>query len=885
MKKVLLLMFCALMGFALNAQVSDNFSDYTVDGKLAQQAQAMGRDYWTTWSQAPGGGEDGVIDEISGNKCLKLTYNNDQILKLNNKTTGVWELTFKFNVPAGKDGYFNVKSVFPSTVSETWAVQVYLATDEGTPGPSTPGMGIVYGGSETGVNFNFTHDTWVPVKIFMDLDSDYAEFYINDNLVHTWIYSTGSFGLSNHRFIDAFNIYPPNNATTSTFYIDDVVFASVSGEPIILHETSFDDQPNGSYVAQSYPDWWATWDNNPGTSEDALITNEQFETTPNSAKCAYGTDLVFKAGNQTTGAYMIDFDMYVPNSGSAYFNLLHIFSGSGSEWAIGVYFNTNGSNGMPVGTKVVQNNIEYSFTFPYATWFPVSMYVNLDEDVASIKINDVEILEWQFSLKESGGVGTRQLAAVDFYPPQAGSVYYIDNFVYAMEPGETFPIMEVIPEEITETADGSVITVPVVVLNSGTSMGDYASWIAFDFDPPSGSNNFTLTHCNVNAPSDGGLGYPGDLLVELGAKFSGSDLCDKIGTSITKMSYFLPADVDGNKLTFRVYGSYSDNQPGEILMEFEKIGGLITNYWNEITFPTPVLINQGTIWLSVEFFQYEGMFPIGVDNGPLKTGVNFTRRNGGAWSEFTQTEFGNFAITAEATGDVIPACWISLAGEETSGSVPAGGSKTFDVVLDPTVLEQGVYYATLMVATSDEDNLLFEIPVTFAVGISINSEMDKILVDDEPATLKPGTTTYTITVKDVEQVFIEAIPVSPSATVTGDMGTQDVTEGLNTFNFKVTAQDGVHFTDYVLEVTMEISPAISEIDNTIKLFPNPVKDYLNITSDYTIETITIYDLTGKVVKQVKQPGTSVNLSDLAVGYYMLKVTTEQGDAMHKFVKE
>jgi hypothetical protein len=79
MKKVLLLMVCALMGFALYAQVSENFSDYTVGGKIAQQAQTMGRDYWTTWSGAVGGNEDGVVAEVAGNKVGHFTFGNDQV--------------------------------------------------------------------------------------------------------------------------------------------------------------------------------------------------------------------------------------------------------------------------------------------------------------------------------------------------------------------------------------------------------------------------------------------------------------------------------------------------------------------------------------------------------------------------------------------------------------------------------------------------------------------------------------------------------------------------------------------------------------------------------------------------------------------------------------
>jgi len=281
MKKLLLSFVCVLAFAALSAQVSDNFSDYTVDGKLAQQAQAMGRDYWTTWSEAPGSSEDGVIAEIAGNKCLYLIApNNDQILKLGNKTSGEWVLTFKFYIPAGKDGYFNIKSVFPSTVSETWALQVYLGTDEG--GPSTPGFGAAYGGSTAPVPFPFAHDTWVPVKIYINLDTDVAEFYVNEIKYLTYTYSTGSFGQSNHKYIDAMNIFPPNTASTSSFYIDDIVFQDASlppPPPPIMNVTPL--------VAEAEAD---EGDTEPFTTEITVTNTGESEGTYTS-KVVYGGDV------------------------------------------------------------------------------------------------------------------------------------------------------------------------------------------------------------------------------------------------------------------------------------------------------------------------------------------------------------------------------------------------------------------------------------------------------------------------------------------------------------------------------------------------------------------------------------------------------------------
>ena len=745
MKKLLLSIVCAFTLFALSAQViSENFSDYTTGGKIAQQAQAMGRDYWTTWDNNPGGNMDGIVAEMpTGNKCLRAIVHSaslfdDNVLRLGTKngsvweprTTGKWELTFKIYIPAGKDGYFNIKSVFPSGDSPTWAMQIYMGTDEsqqqGQPGPSTPGVGKIYGGSETGVSFNFAHDTWVPIKIYINLDDDIAEFYVNGNMVHTYTYSLGSFGQSNHRYIAAFNIFPPNTAATSLFYVDDIVFAAASG-PEILYATGFDDKPSGSYVAQSYPDWWTTWDNKPGTAEDALITNEQSQSPNNSAKCAWGTDLVFKAGDKTTGLYTIDFDMYIPAGGRAFFNLLHVFAGGGSEWAVGVYFNTTAP--MPVGSNIQQNGQLTPFTFPYATWFPVHFDVDLDNNLAKVKINNVELLTWEFSLKESGGQGLRQLGAVDFYPPQSGSLYYIDNFVYAKAGTESYVELNVTPDEIFEQVNqgsSTSITKPITITNSGNSMGDYTSWIEFDFAPTQGTNNYSMTYSGEDEM--GAIGYNnGPHTVEVAAKYPLSSYCDKVGTYINKVSYLLPTQhspLDG-KLTARVYGGGTFNKPGKILAEATKSSGLVNGDWNDITFSTPVLLDGQDIWVAFEFKQAVGGYlmtysgdPWSEIPDPTNENSNWERLNGGSWSQLFEVQgnpIGPWMIKVFTQGKTVPGCWLSLSGK-TYGNIPGGNNVTFNAILNPTGLNYGYYPATIKILTNDEVNgPLFEIPTSLVV--------------------------------------------------------------------------------------------------------------------------------------------------------------------------
>lgn len=71
------------------------------------------------------------------------------------------------------------------------------------------------------------------------------------------------------------------------------------------------------------------------------------------------------------------------------------------------------------------------------------------------------------------------------------------------------------------------------------------------------------------------------------------------------------------------------------------------------------------------------------------------------------------------------------------------------------------------------------------------------------------------------------------------------------------------------------------------LFPNPVKDILNISlsENTSIEKYAIYDLLGKKVISKNTVENFINVSELSSGVYMLKVVTNEGIITNKFIKE
>ncbi len=72
----------------------------------------------------------------------------------------------------------------------------------------------------------------------------------------------------------------------------------------------------------------------------------------------------------------------------------------------------------------------------------------------------------------------------------------------------------------------------------------------------------------------------------------------------------------------------------------------------------------------------------------------------------------------------------------------------------------------------------------------------------------------------------------------------------------------------------------------LSVYPNPVKDILNIKSVASVDNVTVYDVLGKVVLQ-ETPGKispAINMSNLASGAYLVKVTIGNSSKTIKVIK-
>ncbi|WP_415325495.1 T9SS type A sorting domain-containing protein [Chryseobacterium sp. MMS23-Vi53] len=77
------------------------------------------------------------------------------------------------------------------------------------------------------------------------------------------------------------------------------------------------------------------------------------------------------------------------------------------------------------------------------------------------------------------------------------------------------------------------------------------------------------------------------------------------------------------------------------------------------------------------------------------------------------------------------------------------------------------------------------------------------------------------------------------------------------------------------------------VNPSIQIYPNPVSDEfsLNVQNDYKVEGIKVFDASGKLMKNILNFNGRVNISELSVGIYFIKIKTNKGEFLSKILKK
>ncbi len=79
--------------------------------------------------------------------------------------------------------------------------------------------------------------------------------------------------------------------------------------------------------------------------------------------------------------------------------------------------------------------------------------------------------------------------------------------------------------------------------------------------------------------------------------------------------------------------------------------------------------------------------------------------------------------------------------------------------------------------------------------------------------------------------------------------------------------------------------AVNDVNKTsIKVYPNPVVDQLNIKTDETIKSVQIYSLDGKLLRTIEGNNTKVDFRNYQKGSYLVKIETNKSITNQKVIK-
>ncbi|KQT16948.1 hypothetical protein ASG31_11315 [Chryseobacterium sp. Leaf404] len=85
-----------------------------------------------------------------------------------------------------------------------------------------------------------------------------------------------------------------------------------------------------------------------------------------------------------------------------------------------------------------------------------------------------------------------------------------------------------------------------------------------------------------------------------------------------------------------------------------------------------------------------------------------------------------------------------------------------------------------------------------------------------------------------------------------------------------------HVDNFVVESANLSTSETNAKLNTVKVYPNPFSDIINISDFKDVTTVKVSDVAGRTLKTIENPGQQINLSDLNGGLYILNLKFKDG---------
>jgi hypothetical protein len=212
-----------------------------------------------------------------------------------------------------------------------------------------------------------------------------------------------------------------------------VSFCQRSHAQLVLIDENFDAYTDGAPVAQTVGLPWSTWNNQQGGIYDTQLSSEQASSGTlsmllSSTVAAGGpADIMLRLGDRTTGAYILSWNMYIPQGFGGYFNVQHFEVIGAGSWAMDCTFLPNGL------VETSANTLQTTAFYPHDAWFEVKLSFDLGAQQAMMFLNGQYVTGWPTNLNSAGAAGINQLGGINFYAYAGGAGqtrYYVDDVLF-----------------------------------------------------------------------------------------------------------------------------------------------------------------------------------------------------------------------------------------------------------------------------------------------------------------------------------------------------------------------------------------------------------------------------------------------------------------------
>ena len=655
----------------------------------------------------------------------------------------------------------------------------------------------------------------------------------------------------------------------------------------------FESYSVGSYLGSSSPDW-TTWSGAEGGAEDVQITDNNassgskaiyFSSTAANggpADVVLPFDQVYNSGN-----FSFEANFYVEAGKGAYFNLQGTLVVA-QVWALDCYMLEDGTLKLSnQGTPYINAN------YPSAQWFNLRVDMDLTSNVWELFIDNVS----QGSFSNPTG----QIGILDLYPVnpagQGGngiSGFFVDDISYTHLPanlpglngGVSFinqisgisglsydvvatarnlGVLEINSFDLTYSYNGANVTENITGLNL-VSLDTYEHTFATQLTPILGNNDLMVTISNVNGgldddPTDDSKVIGIDPIVPAAGKVVVGE--EATGT----WCQWCPRGAVYMDLFEEQYGDYwigiavHNGDPMTDATYDTGIGSMIGGY------PSAVVDRGADVdpsAMNADFLDRLLTEPSGViTNGAIWDPV--TRElQVSVKSTFSQSVNNDYRLACVLSEDGVTG---TDAGYNQSNAYAGGGNGVmggYETLPSSVPAAQMVYdHVARAIAPSFDGSSVF-FPANVNAGESVVSNYFFTLPTDW----------------DTENMHIIGLLISPDGRI-DNAGSTSISEAVSN--------------GYELGPNLgETNPLDFQIDDVLKLYPNPTSAKLNVTLDMgnsNMNELKVYNYKGQVIENFnlkKQFGSwtyTLDVSKFAPGVYAVSYANDKGIAMKRFVIE